>query len=428
MDPIPCEQRLVYLLFTRFNATFALLLFPTFFFTSLAVLLFPSLSILLFPTLLFTPFAICSCRKNQRMEDEVQTIVRNAASRKTLLDVNAFLMRIEERTRLPNGYKKSWQTLQDAGQDSTPRIFYDTGGFVAWIAYIATKNAAEDQSRFKGKSELGTSMDELETKSPDYRKAVAGAIMNGADPEVAERIQHLCERLISKSPKRESSERHKKRRNRSEDSASSETAPIPRPAPTYRAGAHRAINHRIQHSIAEEGQLLVNASLAETTKFFPLYLSSAIGRIPDSYGNNTFAAAVSMTFPADRVTTKVECQMSIEISANKVEHLAMQLFQAHVETTAGLRYLFLPDGSKALPCPKLTLRGCRQDNISSIFGSETSNAIMASPEYQNEVKQGLNYTESVSMLISQGAEEVGVVLLSLGLREGTLIAQKLKFP
>ena len=362
------------------------------------------------------------------MEDEVQTIVRSAASRETLLNATAFLIRIEERTRLPNGYKKFWQTLQDAGRDSTPKIFYNIGGFVAWIAYIATKKAAEDKSRFKGKSDLATLMNELETKSTEYRKALAGAITNGADPEVAKRIQDLCKRLISKSPTRESSQQHKKRRKRTERSTSSESALIPSPAPTYRAGAHGAINHRLQHSIAEEGQLLVNASLAETTKFFPLYLSSAIGRVPDSYDSNTFAAAVSMTFPADRVTTKVECQMSIEISANKVEHLAMQLFQAHVETTAGLRYLFLPDGSKALPCPKLTLRGCKQDNIFSIFGNETCNAIMASPEYQNEVKQGLNYTESVSMLISQGAEEVGVVLLSLGLREGTLIAKKLKFP
>ena len=386
--------------------------------------------------------------KNQTMEDETSTIVTSAASRKTLLEVNAFLRCIEEKTRLPNGCEKFWQTLQKAGQDSTPRIFYDTGGLVAWIAYIAAKNAAEDKTRFKGKSDLGSLMNELETKSITYRKSLAGAIKNGADPEVAERIQDWGERLILKYRSREFSERLKqqrKRRKHSEQSTSSETAPA------YREGAHLALTRRIYYPIAQEGQLLVNASpaettkfspdliaqegqvlanasLAETTSFFPLYLSSAVRRIPDPYDNNTFAAAVSMVFPADRITTKVECQMSIEISANKVEHFAMQLFQAHVETTAGLRYLYLANGAKALPGPKLMLQGCRKDNLSFTFGSEICNAIITSPQYQSEVRQGLNCTESVSMQISDRAEEVGVVLLSLGLKEGTLIAQKLKFP
>lgn len=133
-----------------------------------------------------------------------------------------------------------------------------------------------------------------------------------------------------------------------------------------------------------------------------------------------------MTFPDARVTTKIECQMALEITANKVEHLAKELFDAHLETTEGLRYICLPGGAQVVPNSKFTLRGCRHDIISSMFGLETYRAVMASPACQVEAKLGHDTTVCISMVISQGADDVAVVFLSLGLREGTLIAEKLR--
>lgn len=92
----------------------------------------------------------------------------------------------------------------------------------------------------------------------------------------------------------------------------------------------------------ETEQVVVNGSLAETGKFYPPYLSKAIRRIRDQSNENAFVAAISMTFPDARVTTKIECQMALEITANKVEHMAKELFDAHLETTEGLRYVCLP--------------------------------------------------------------------------------------
>ena len=200
------------------------------------------------------------------------------------------------------------------------------------------------------------------------------------------------------------------------------------------AGPYHSIDHSAQEqrlaypssdSFAETDQVLVNVSLAETRLLFPPYLSKAIKRIPDPSNGNAFVAAISMTFPDARVTTKIDCQMALEITDNKVEHIAMKLFDTHLETTEGLRYVCLPGVARVLPNPKLTLRGCLHDNLSSIFGPDTHNAIMTSPAYQDEVKRGHDYTECVSMVISQGAHDGGVILLSLGLREGALIKDKL---
>ena len=117
--------------------------------------------------------------------------------------------------------------------------------------------------------------------------------------------------------------------------------------------------------------------------------------------------------------------MSIEVTENKVEHLADKLFGVHLETNAGLRYLYLPRGAKVLPNPNFTLRGCQHDTISPFFGPETYRAITANPYYQDEVKQGYDYTDCVSMLISQRASEGATFLLSLAPMEGTVIKNKL---
>lgn len=117
--------------------------------------------------------------------------------------------------------------------------------------------------------------------------------------------------------------------------------------------------------------------------------------------------------------------MALDITDNKVEHIAKELFDVHLETTAGLRYVYLPGGAKVLPNPKLTLRGCRYDIISSVFGPHASSAIAASPTYQDDIKQGRDRTGCVSMVISHRALEGAIIFASLGPREGTLIGDRL---
>lgn len=113
--------------------------------------------------------------------------------------------------------------------------------------------------------------------------------------------------------------------------------------------------------------------------------------------------------------------MALDITSKKVEHMAKELFGVHLETTAGLRYLLLPDGAKVLPNPKLTIRGCRMDLIAFRFGTETYNALTANPAYQDEVMEMRDRTDCVSMVISQGASDGATLLLSLAPMEGTTI-------
>jgi hypothetical protein len=65
-----------------------------------------------------------------------------------------------------------------------------------------------------------------------------------------------------------------------------------------------------------------------------------------------------MTFPNARITDKVGCQMSLEVTDNKVQRLAWELFEVRLETRAGFRYVrFTDGGSEKLSNHKFTLQG-----------------------------------------------------------------------
>jgi hypothetical protein len=171
---------------------------------------------------------------------------------------------------------------------------------------------------------------------------------------------------------------------------------------------------------------LINASLAEAARLCPHDLSNAIRRIPDPVVEDTLAAAITMTFPSALFADKCACQMAIEITDDKVQHFARQLFGTRLETRAGLRYVCFADGgSKIRPSPKLALQGCRRDIIPSTFGPELFHAIAAGPIYQDDAREWRDCTDCVSMVIPHQAHEGAVIYVSLGLWEGTQIRKKL---
>ena len=171
--------------------------------------------------------------------------------------------------------------------------------------------------------------------------------------------------------------------------------------------------------------VLVNASLEDTSRLFPPYLAGAVRRVPDTSSEDSLAASIAMIFPDYPSTDKFGCQMTLEITANKVEHIGREMFQAHIETTAGLRYVCLPGGAKIVPNPQVTIQGCRHDVILHNFGTETFHAISANPAYKDEIKQGRDHTDCVSMVVPHAAHEGALILLSLAPREGTLIRDRL---
>jgi hypothetical protein len=175
----------------------------------------------------------------------------------------------------------------------------------------------------------------------------------------------------------------------------------------------------------EDETVVVNASLAAATRLFPLDLSDSIKRIPDPKSENNLVAAISMTFPEPPVLDKQGCHMSLEVTSDKIQYLAQEIFGRRLETNAGLRYVCFADGGKILPNPNLTLKGCRRSIHQNIFGFKVSHAITTSPGYQDEAKQWRQCTDCVSMVISAEADLGAFIYLSLGVYEGIQIKKEL---
>lgn len=152
----------------------------------------------------------------------------------------------------------------------------------------------------------------------------------------------------------------------------------------------------------------------------------AIKRDPDPITEGAFVAAISMTFPA--YPGGEECQMTVEVTNDKVEYLARDLFGTRVQTTEGLRYVYdSKSGSKWVPCPNIALQGCQPSSICSTFGPEVFDAIQTSPTFQEETKQQRGNTNAVSMLFSHNGVEGAIIFLRLGLWQGTEIKKKLYY-
>ncbi|KAF2259723.1 hypothetical protein CC78DRAFT_474671 [Lojkania enalia] len=79
---------------------------------------------------------------------------------------------------------------------------------------------------------------------------------------------------------------------------------------------------------------------------FPTYLRSAVRKYGDT-------AAISITFTSNLSN----CLISLAILPNKVQHLALVLFDIILETDNRLRYIIQANGSRLFPRPELALVG-----------------------------------------------------------------------
>ncbi|KAM4061496.1 hypothetical protein HRG_007311 [Hirsutella rhossiliensis] len=122
---------------------------------------------------------------------------------------------------------------------------------------------------------------------------------------------------------------------------------------------------------------------------------------------------------------KLGSMMSLEVTSNKVERLANNLFDAPVESMDKNRYLVLPTGLRIIPGADLILRGCKRHVILDVFGHDIYNAVNASRAYKEEAEQGNPLTECVTMTISHRADDGAIINLSLDEREALRIKHKL---
>lgn len=172
-----------------------------------------------------------------------------------------------------------------------------------------------------------------------------------------------------------------------------------------------------QHLVFEK------ASLQGITVVFDQYMCGAIRKDTVlSEGAICLKAAITMDFPIDGL---VDCLMSLAIYHTKVEYLALSLFNVHVESAGQVQYVVLNEGAKLLPSPEMTLKGALDENIIRILGSETHAAIQSSRMRRKEMEEGNHVTECVSMIITSRPEEGAIINLSLGLKDGTNLKNKL---
>ncbi|KAI0156752.1 hypothetical protein GGR52DRAFT_583044 [Hypoxylon sp. FL1284] len=344
--------------------------------------------------------------------------------------ISWLLERLQHFDRGPKDLVQSWQAVQQAAEGSVEKVLLDEGGFAVWFAYFITKNDASKTSRFAGKAASRTLIAEFYGQTTEYLRLLAIAVASKIDPATKAKVEQMRQTRIVSSVNN-MTQQSAKRRRLNIDNCSTLAASSPTPTSTNASpittgfDCPQALNVHDPNYLAEDKHVLVDASLLETIKLFPAYISDAIKRIPDPDRDNAFVAAISMIFPRAPYTDKFGCQMALSILENKVESLAQEFFDVRLETTEGLRYVLLPGGAKVLPNPSFTLQGCRFEAISRIFGSQITDAIKASPAYQDDIKQVRRCTQSVSMVVSHLAYEGAVVYTSLGLWEGTQIKKKL---
>ncbi|KAJ4689113.1 hypothetical protein HRR95_000480 [Exophiala dermatitidis] len=287
----------------------------------------------------------------------------------TILSTPTILSLFQERFskvhRLPRGLRDSWKVAQRASQGSLDRIFLDQGD-IPWFVYHLLKHQINGSKTFPNKAKCRKKIAELESVSEDAQKAFANDLARLIPPATVAKVRStLGDTLSTNLGKR-------------------------------------------PHS-----------PLAKASLFYPTYLFEGIKRGPNS------TAAVSMTFRATDKYPKPRVFKSICVMANKIEHLAATLFGVHIESNAGLRYVFFPGGAKILPEPRLTLRGCLHREISPYFGMETYRAIAANPDFQEELKQGYDRTNCLWMVITGDASEAATFFLALAPREGTEVKNRL---
>jgi len=110
---------------------------------------------------------------------------------------------------------------------------------------------------------------------------------------------------------------------------------------------------------------------------------------------------------------------------NKVERIARELFEAHVETVAGSRHVYLMGATSAVPYPSLSFKGCRTTAAYQLFGSEIAEAVFATAAHQLEVNQGRDCTECITMIIRQAPSDSADICLLLPPAQGTLLRDRL---
>jgi len=119
--------------------------------------------------------------------------------------------------------------------------------------------------------------------------------------------------------------------------------------------------------------------------------------------------------------------MTLAIHESKVEDLAKALFNVQVESRGQVRSLILPGGVKVAPSPELTVKGVPYDALLDVFGPEIYDAVIASNMREEEVADGVDVPQCVSMILPASSRDTVVINLTLETLRAIQISNKI-FP
>lgn len=335
-------------------------------------------------------------------------------------DVELLLEAVKSRQKFPRACIDAYDRINEGDHNTTERIFFDTGGASTWLAYVVTKRAAESTAHASGKVKRQRLLEHIEAQTVESRRTFASQVAIAIQPE-RERIESIIKTSRQQPDRGRRSRLPEGDEDHREQQAEDTPENIP---PTPGASASCSVDDQQNATawVAEasgatgpEG-FLTNASIAECARLFPPYMAASINRKADPTDARGLVAAVSITS---------EGLLQLEVANNKVEHIAKELFGAHIETGNGLRYIYLHGTTKAMPNPSLILKGCRPGAIRELLGARIAEAVSTTDAFQKELREGRGDTDCVSMSVPREALDSAEICILLPSSEAALLRAKL---
>ncbi|MCJ1386664.1 hypothetical protein MMC17_009790 [Xylographa soralifera] len=333
------------------------------------------------------------------------------------------------RENIPYGLKAALEKVKQSEPSSTERIFLGEG-FAVWVAYYL---ALSGHGHYEGLSSRAKALANFHGLSIEDRREAAKIISKTnphpsfqdalakmlSRPDIrpyvldqeSSLIRSVSPKLISTTLNLPTSVNLFTSEGNLSPLASAPASPSnPNPSaslhcdstafnPSASFPSSANLDPSLQHVFSHASPLkIINVS--------PDYVAGAIGRDDiirrDDIEIYQWNAAVTMTFSVDWT---VDCHMGIAIVEFKVQHVAMALFNVHVEvdSDAQARQIVAQNGIKLVPSTKISLVGAHDEAILELFGLKILEAIEASQIYQKERQRGIRPTRCVSMLIPSSA-------------------------
>ncbi|KAF2844444.1 hypothetical protein T440DRAFT_462111 [Plenodomus tracheiphilus IPT5] len=317
--------------------------------------------------------------------------------------------------RTPNGFHDALEQARCAPQHATAHIFLHAS-FQAWLAYFLATSG--NSRHHRGQSAAQKSIAALEELSIEDRKTVADEVTRIVPHPTVPNESEILPRAKKRRQTTPTTERFS---NEAQNELQTAHQTALNAAFESALDNHSEPGHTIFNPIADEvsdnisarvsGQQTVsNPSAKRLAGIFPQYTCGAIR-------NSGNTASVTMAFPAQLSGPKVECLMSLSILPNKIQYLAMVLFEVHIESDAGIWYVILDNGVRVLPQNEVVLQGGKEKGIETLLGPEPTRALRKSPLRKDEIRQGKLATNCVTLRLPSNCEYDGILNLNLGLDE-----------